>query len=368
MADTVTPVIPGNNEGGGGPPPNPGDSATTTVVAPQPGPMGAKPPPAPEAPDPKAATPPVAPKAPAPAQTTSPKDPPAAKTVAEAPDPAKATEPPKEGDQPADWRKELAGEDAKLLKRLQRFNSVKDVLNSYLAMEQQRSSGELRKALPTHHTDEELAAYRKENGIPEEPAGYDTNLGGGHVWGEADKPLLADFTRMAHEANMPPDMLKMALGWYEDRRIAQANEQFEADEMARARAQEALMAEWKHEYKANANAARNYFEGADKIWDRIMGARDAQGNKLGNVPEIMGFFSSKARENNPYATLVVGDGAAQVQAADKEFEQLTALQREGAQSGNAYYHGPNRDKFQARWRELFEAREKMAELQKGRAA
>ena len=72
-----------------------------------------------------------------------------------------------------DWRTRLAGGDEKELKRLSRFASEADVYKAYRELEKKKSSGELKQALSKDATPEQIAEWRKENGIPETPDKYD---------------------------------------------------------------------------------------------------------------------------------------------------------------------------------------------------
>jgi len=70
-----------------------------------------------------------------------------------------------------DWRQQMAGEDAKALKQLERYNSPADVATALRAAQLKISSGELKSTLPGGATEQQVAAWRAENGIPTEPTG-----------------------------------------------------------------------------------------------------------------------------------------------------------------------------------------------------
>ena len=91
---------------------------------------------------------------------------------------------------PDDWRGRLAGKDADALKRLNRFQSPEGVYKSWRSLEQRLSAGEIKSALPKDASDEQVAEWRKENGLPEKPDGYQLTRVIGREWTEADKPLL----------------------------------------------------------------------------------------------------------------------------------------------------------------------------------
>lgn len=323
--------------------------------------------PAPAAPPPAAPVPPVAPAKATPAAEPTP---PTAKTIADTPPPGEEPKPPTPANWPENWRELMAGDDKKELARLQRFNSPLDVRNSHRALEQRLSSGEFKRALPTNHTPEELAEFRKSNGIPEKPDGYDVNVGGGYVWGEADKPFLENFTAFAHERNMPADTVKSALEWFATTQQREADAIAERDQRELALGSEALRAEWGRDYKPNLTSVRNMFEGKTAtapdgaqvpMFDLLMAARAPDGRLLGNIPDVLKWVSGVSRELNPFATLVPDEAGGGKKTAQDRFDYLSGLQRDRQSS---YYYGPQRDALQTEWRELYEK----LEAAKGRAA
>ena len=348
MADTINPIPAGGSEGGG--PPTDLGSATPVVV--DKAPVAAPPASSPAA-TPPAATPPAA-------------APPATKTIGD-------NVPPKEGETPKpvaatwpdNWRELMAGDDKKELARLQRMNSPLDVKNSWRAIEQRLSSGELKRALPNNATPEELKAYRESNGIPEKPEDYDVNLGNGFVWGEADKPLLEDFTKFAHERNMPAEVVKSSLEWFTRQQQQMADEVQQRDENERVNGTEALRAEWGAGFKGNLAAARNMFEGQSvatpegqkaALYDVLMSARAQDGRLLGNIPDVVKWAAGVSRDLNPFATIVPDSpGGSPIKSAEARFAELNNMMKDRQ---GPYYRGPQRDALQAEWRELHTALEK----------
>src|SRR5260221_8933915 len=65
---------------------------------------------------------------------------------------------------PADWRKNIAGEDEKEIAQIGRYASPADIWKKARALEQRMSSGELRPVLMKDAKPEELTAYRKAHG------------------------------------------------------------------------------------------------------------------------------------------------------------------------------------------------------------
>ena len=147
-------------------------------------------------------------------------------------------------DWPEDWRIKLAGEDKSYLKTLDRFNSPADLAKAYRDAQQRLSSGNLKPTLPDNPSEDELKAWRTANGVPETPDKYELELGNGFVWSEADKPLLDDFAKYAHERNLPAGQVKDVLGWYASIQERQLAAREEADERFHQQSEDSLRSEW----------------------------------------------------------------------------------------------------------------------------
>lgn len=261
-------------------------------------------------------------------------------------------------DWPEDWRIKLAGEDKSYLKTLDRFNSPADLAKAYRDAQARLSSGNLKQSLPDNPTPQELANWRAQNGVPESPDKYDVSLGDGFVWGDADKPLLDDFTKYAHESNLPADQVKKVLGWYAQLQEKQAAAREEADERFHQEAEDSLRSEWGQEYRRNLNAIGNVFDAhsTPEVKDAIFMARLPNGRLLGDDPSAVKVLAAIARTANPTATVVPSNGFGTMD------DELTALSKK---VGTPEYWRD--EKMQARYRELLEAKEAY-EKRSGRAA
>lgn len=321
-------------------------AATPPAVTP---PAAVTTPPAPTPPPPPAATPP--------------------RTVAEATPPENEPKAPTPATWPDDWRQKLAGDDKRLLARLERMSAPTDILNAWRSLEQRLSSGEFKRALPHNPTEDEVKAYRESNGIPEKPEDYDLNIGNGFVWGELDKPFLEGFTKHAHEANIPGDVVKSVLGWVAKTQQAEMDQLATADENYRVTGDSALRALWGNSFNQNINANRNLFEGhsIDSVdgkekfsaFDVVMGARAPDGRKLGSIPGVLQMFAGISRELNPVATLVPdGPGGSPLKTAEARLSELNNMM---ADKRSAYWRGPQADTLQAEWRDLYSAIQKQKE-------
>ncbi|MGF7446190.1 hypothetical protein V7P28_21410, partial [Klebsiella michiganensis] len=83
---------------------------------------------------------------------------------------------------------ELAGDDAKYRKQLERYASPEALAKAHRELQSKMSSGEFRAAkLPENPTNEELARWRKDNGVPDKADDYLADLPSGIVLGDEDK-------------------------------------------------------------------------------------------------------------------------------------------------------------------------------------
>lgn len=294
-------------------------------------------------------TPPVAPKG----EATPPAKAPASLVEADDTDDAPPAAP---QNWPDDWREKYAGADEKKLKQLQRYASPQAALDALFSAQQKIRSGEMKSALPENPTPEELTKWRAENGIPESPDKYELNLPSGLVLGDDDKPVVDDFLKAAHEANMHPAQVAKALDWYfsKQEEVQRAQDEFDAE--TRAAGENALRAEFGGEYKANMQAVRDLLAGAPEgIKEQLLGGRLADGTPVGNSPDVIRWLVGIAREINPAATVVPGSGANAMQAMESE---LADIEKMMGDYNSDYWKGPKSAQLQARYDELVRAKQK----------
>lgn len=251
---------------------------------------------------------------------------------------------------PEDWRQHLAGEDADLLKRLARFQSPENVLKSWRSLETRMA--EARFPLKADANPEELAAWRKANGVPEKPEDYLAKLPDGLVVGDEDKPALTTFVEKMHARNADPALVGEAVAWWNEQRETLATERAEEDRRFQAETEEALRAEWGNEYRVNVNTIKAFLDSAG-IGELIRGARGPDGQALGNNPTILKWLAGLAAETNPALT-VVPAGGDQVKTIETEISNIEKVMRETPEK----YYGDQ--KMQDRFNRLLNARMKLA--------
>lgn len=262
-------------------------------------------------------------------------------------------------DWPDDWRDKLAKGDAKARKRLDRFQSPADVMKSWQALEQKMSSGDVKATLPDDASEDQIAAYRKDNGIPETPDGYLESLPDGLVIGDEDKEQVKSYIERVHGKNADPAVVAESLAWYNDLKENAIAAQSEADKVAKQKNEDALRVEWGGEFRSNINSIMSFLDTAPSaddgtpLKDLMLGARLADGTHMGNHPAMLKWLAQMASDANPAGFVSPGVGLSQVDSVEAEISTIEKTMRTDR---NTY----NKDqKMQDRYLTLLGAREKL---------
>lgn len=256
-------------------------------------------------------------------------------------------------DWPADWRTKMAGEDKKLLAQLERFGSPVDMAKKIREQDALISSGKLKQALPKDATTEQLAAYRKENGVPEAADKYDLTLPDGLVIGEQDKPIVNNMLTTMHGLNLNNDQVKAVLASYyqqeKDFLIERENTIAETKKIQ----DDKLHAEWGAEYRQNVNVIGSLIKTfSEETRNSLAGAVDSDGFPLLNNPGFLRDMVVMARTINPVDTVVSTDGGNQMSSIDSEIKGIES--RMGGVDPTYYKD----EKAQARYRQLIDWRDR----------
>jgi hypothetical protein len=225
---------------------------------------------------------------------------------------------------PDDWRTKIAGDDEKELKRLERMNSPQDIYKAYRNMESEFSKRQPKLEYAPDMPEEKLAEWRNQEGIPETPDGYNLEFDDGLVIGENDRATIADFTKFAHENNLPESAVKAAIR-YDLERVANAekewqqkNHDFQVENLAQ------LKTEWGPEYQGNLNAINELFTDHPEIKDVLFEATDSEGLQIGNNASLVRWAVDVAKKLNPTATLVFPGGEGGMKGAESRLAELKA--------------------------------------------
>lgn len=284
-------------------------------------------------------------------------------------DPAPANDPPpakdgKAGDPPApvkddapiwreDWRTQIAGTDETIAKKLARYSSPKDVANALLSVQNRISAGELRSALPKNATEDQVKAWRQENGIPEAPDKYELKLADGLVVGDDDKPLIDNLLKSMHNVNAPSVIASEVVNFYYATKEAEEAARHQKDADAARAASDALHAEWGAEFRPNMNMVDGLLDTAPAgVKDLIKFGRLSDGTPIMANPDAIRWLNNMAREINPVTTVVPNAGANVSGAIDDEIKKIETTMRTDRKAYNAD------EKMQARYRDLLNARER----------
>lgn len=228
-----------------------------------------------------------------------------------------------------DWRDQAARGDAALRKRLERFGSMADVVDSFRNLEKKLSGkvGDLLKP-PPETEGEELAKWRAARGIPAEPAEYEQALGE-LVLGDEDKPLAEAFFEQAHKGNLPAEAVKTVMDWYASTAelMQEQREKFVAE--AKAASEEALKEEWGQDYKGNLASITNLLElGGEKVRSVFEGGYTADGVPLLAHVEVARFLRQMAGEVGANEGTQLGGGNTDKMAdIDARLGELNTMMR-----------------------------------------
>lgn len=291
--------------------------------------------------------------APAPDPAVTP-DPDPTPTPDPAPDPKGKADPTPTPANDDDWRSRMAGDDPDVLKFLGRHQSEASAIKEFKQLHADIRSGKYLKPLGEDPTEEELASYRKDHGIPETAEGYFEKLPEGLTIGEDDKPYVTEFLGKMHGVNAPPALTNAAIEAYFGILEQQSAEAAEAEATAKKASEDVLREEWKGDYRRNINATESYLDTLPApVKEALTQGFGADGVALGNNAEVLKWLASLALEANPLATVVPGAGSNQASAIADEIAKIENVMRTDRK---AY----NRDEaMQARLRELYAAQEKL---------
>lgn len=273
-------------------------------------------------------------------------------------DPPAAAPPPAAPAFPDNWRQTYVATRNKpdVLPRLERYSDPFAVVDALISVQQKIGSGELRSnaPYPDKGTAEEQQAWRTANGIPEAPDKYDV---AGLKLGDEDKPVIDAFLKHAHSRNLPPSAVKASLEWYMGEKERADAAQSQRDEQLRGEIDGQLRVEWGGDYARNKALVQAFLDtGPQGTRDAILNARKPDGTPILSDINVVRWLVDKARDYNPPISTVPGDNATQVQAMEREMNDL--IRAAGAPRHTAEYQKYWKEGGDKRLRELNQAMER----------
>ena len=193
------------------------------------------------------------------------------------------------------WRDDMSGGDAKLRKIAERFANPQEMLKWIHEQRTKNLKGPERSKPPKNASAEQIAEWRKANGVPEDVAGY------GFKAEEGDEitPQVFDLIGNALlNAGAPKEVGEAIAAVYPE--IEKLNQQMQAgaDKMAyeslMEQAREDFGTGWKKEIQLGSSFIRERL-GAD-VAEQLMATRLEDGSRLGNNYAILKFAAALARE------------------------------------------------------------------------
>jgi hypothetical protein len=254
---------------------------------------------------------------------------------------------------PEGWQAQIAGDDDKALTQLTRYKTPADIWTKARALESRITSGELKESspFPTEGSDEDKAAWRQAQGLPES---YDKYEIGRELETDEEKAAINGFLEYAHGQNMTPDNVKAMVDYFYTRQDSLEADRAEGDTLAQQETDDKLRAEWGADYRANINRIDNLIATAPaEVKEDILSARLPDGTPLKASPDVMAFLFDLANLADPVTT-VVGQGGDKLAAVQDEIDEIKQMMKTDR---NKYNNSP---KIQARYRDLLAAQSKLS--------
>lgn len=245
------------------------------------------------------------------------------------------------------WREDMAGELSatataedkeereKLVKRLQRFNTPADAAKALREQDKLISSGQLKRALPKDAKPEQIAQWRKENGIPETWEKYDLGISQKVELSEVDKSFLEELAKSSHAMNKTPEMLKADANAYIKLRDSLAEKVAQANSAAKASGIETLRSEWGTDYQANLDGVNSLLNNApSSVSEALIGAIDSNGVQVLNNPAVMQWLSGQARQLGFVGATVLPSGGDVGRSIDERIAEIeqSMFNKDGSRS------------------------------------
>jgi hypothetical protein len=256
-----------------------------------------------------------------------------------------------------DWRKAVSGGDESAAKLLERYTTPDAFGKAHLEAVKKISAGEFAKPLPADAKPEQVAEWRKANGIPEKPDAYFEKLPNGRVIGADDKPMFDEVAQRLHAKNAPPELVHELVDWYYGMADKESATLTETDRAHSQAFEDTMRQEWGADYRANDNHLKNFMEGMSPDLKKAFDGFGPDGKKLMHNPEVVKWLANIAREFNPVGMVTPGGNESQMMSIEAE---LAKLKKMSGNQHSEYWKGPMADQHQKRMTQLLGAKEQLS--------
>lgn len=249
-------------------------------------------------------------------------------------------------------KQKLSKGDEKIAKYLDKFKNIEDLVKSSRELESKFHKTRAIPELAKDATPEQIKEYREAVGIPESWDKYNIELDGVNI-GEADKPIVDDFLKRAHERNLKPSEIKGALQTYFEVATQRNKEFIQNAERNTFEVEKSLRKEWAHNFDANKNMITNHLqkEFGEEDFNKITSATLSDGTMLINNPKLLNYFLNGAKSTGQSHTIL--PNASDPISLTGRAKEIQKLQAENPQ---AYYNNP---KIAEEYKMITEALKKM---------
>lgn len=203
---------------------------------------------------------------------------------------------PSNGGAGEDWRSGIA--EPGLRRVAEKFTSPAEVVKSYAAL-QSRLGRSVVKPGPDAGP-EEVAAYRRQLGVPESIEDYEVrrpeDLPAALQTDPAGEALQRDFLQAMHEAGASNEVVQKAIDWYYGSVTQSLEQQAQTAAERRAEAEASLRQEWGGDHDRNLTFAQRAVRsfGDDTFFEFLEG-QEVDGVKLGDHPAFVRAFAAIGR-------------------------------------------------------------------------
>jgi len=243
---------------------------------------------------------------------------------------------------PEDWRDRAAGNNEAMARWLKRYATLENALKGgFEATSMIRSGSYKQSALPENPSEKDISDYRAAHGIPDSHEGYFEHVKPpeGFDLDDNGKADLDFVFQKAHEANVPPSMVKPLADAFFARQMEAEAAMLEEAQRVTMDYRTTLKAEYGKEYVANIRLADTYMQKyAGDEAPALAAMTLADGTKLGDNPAFVRMMVNAARDSAGDTALVAAEYQASGKSMDDRYRELLNLSTSNDPNERKRYH------------------------------